>query len=427
MKFIRKHINESVKLPSKEQRIVTLDNIKSANESYIKNDVIPDIINSAFNMAGVYATFHHLAALGVLIACYPYEGMKPFQRDFSPNIIDIVNVGNKYEIHFGVFNIRPMYDSIKVISYINAFNSILNEICEKNSDYISDIKLVNIDCSRCEGKGYGNRMGIFSMNYNDIYETFTKAELLDIVDSCKKTTFPTSTRYMSNDERSILYLPININGHNSQNIIMYSNIHDYTSRYALGNNITLECSQDKNSYTRDTSSLTLDYMKNVMHKFIGTNIKLKTIVFREGFECMIDWPQTTDVLQYAQNEDRFYIEYTVHSMIAYMQDMKKSKYPTTSTLDTNDEFVNDILYDLFVVMKEENNKTITYCGSIYSLYSIAYHPKTNDFYLMSSYDNSVDAFTPISKIVNIVMREQETGSDLEIMDIIRELFKAHNE
>lgn len=417
-------INEGVKLPSIEQRKVTFNDIKSANESYIKNVMIPDIINNAFNIPGAYATFHHLAKFGVLIACCPYEGSKNFERDFSPNIIDIVNVGNKYEIHFGVFNIGPMYNSIEVISFINAFNSILNEICEKNSNYISDIKLVNIDCSKCGGKGYSNRMGIYSMNYNDVYETFTKAELLDIVDSCKKTTYPVSTRYMVNDERSILYLPININ---EQNSIMYSKIHDYTSRYALGNNITLECNQDKNSYTRDTSTLPLDYMKRVMHRFIGTNIKLKAIVFGEGFECMIDWPQTTNVLQYTQDEDNFYIKYTVYSMIAYMRDMKKSKYPATSTLDTNDEFVNDILYDLFVVMKEEQDKMITYCGSIYSLYYIAYHPKTNDFYLMGSYDNSVAAFTPISKIVNTVIREQETGSDLEIMDIIRELFKTHDE
>lgn len=418
-------INEGVKLPSIKQRKVTFNDIKSANESYIKNVMIPDIINNAFNTPEMYDFLNKLANADILIACCPYEGIKKFERDFSPSIVNIVNVGNTYEIYFGVFNICSyLYQNTILISLLNVFNSILNEICEKNSNYISDIKLVNIDCSKCGGKGYTNRMGIYSMNYNDVYETFTKAELLDIVDSCKKTTYPTSTNYMINHTKTILYLPVDVDEQKS--IDMYSEIHNYTSRYTLGNDIIIECNLNKDPRTIDTSVITLNYMKNVMHEFLGTNIKARAIEFNIGFECMIDWPQTTDVLQYAQSKDNFYIKYDVYCMIEYKHSMKKSKYPATPTLDTNNKLVNDILYDLFFVMMDEysSTKMVPYNEPIYSTQYVVYYPKTNDFYLTNrydDYDSSVGTFTPISEIVNKVIYELKNNNPHEISDIILEL------
>lgn len=421
MKYIRKYINEGVKLPSSEQRKVNFNDIKSANESYIKDVIIPDIINDAFNTSEMYSILNELAANAILIVCCPYTGSKQFERDFSPNIVNIVNVGNTYEIHFGVFNITSyLYDNTKIMSLLNAFNSTLNKICEENSEYISAIKLVNVDCSRNGGKGYGRRMVKYAMDYNNEYKTFTKNELLDIVDSCKKTTYPiNSSMYMN-----ILFLPVNIDKPNR--VDMYSEIHNYTSRYTLGNDIIIDCDQDKNSYTTNTSALTLNYMKNVMHEFLGANIKAHAIEFSAGFECMVDWPWSTDVLQYAQSEDNFYIKYSIHCMVKYS--MKKSKYPATPTLDTNNKLVNDILHDLFAVMMEEysSTKMLPYNEPIYSMQYVVYYPKTNDFYLTNisdDYDNKVDTFTPISKIVNKVIYELKNNNSHEVSDIILKILK----
>lgn len=101
MKYIRKHIDEGIKLPSKQQKNVTLEDIANVNLEYSKTRVFPDMLNQELNR------FSDLR-LDLTLDNYNIPRLYNVKsengtRDFSPSIANIVKSSTAYTITLAVY------------------------------------------------------------------------------------------------------------------------------------------------------------------------------------------------------------------------------------------------------------------------------------------------------------------------------------
>lgn len=162
MKYIRKHINEGVKLPSKQQQKVSLEDITKANSNYIKTVVIPQIFNDVFNkhkeLKAVSPTY--TATKIWLFQILQEDG----QSDFSPSIVKVTPSQGKYIVTLGIYYQLPrktIYidgvcvplecnDSIMLIAGLCKY-----EILAQHNDIISDINFIYLpDAAEPYSVGY---------------------------------------------------------------------------------------------------------------------------------------------------------------------------------------------------------------------------------------------------------------------------------
>ena len=139
MKFIRK-INEAVKLPTKQNKQVSLNDIRIMNQKYIKEQ-IHNIMNEAFKNASNISRYS-ITTDDLKLYCLHYSD----PLDFSPGIsikYDDTNIG-KYIVYLRIANDSIRSTNTNPCHVYLALNTVLDNICSRNSDIISDIKLINI-------------------------------------------------------------------------------------------------------------------------------------------------------------------------------------------------------------------------------------------------------------------------------------------
>ena len=150
MKYIRKHIDEGIKLPSmSKQQKVTVEDIANANSNYVKTVVIPRIFNDVFNkhkeLKAVSPTYTETKIW--LFQILQEDG----QSDFSPSIVNVTSSQGKYIVTLGIYHQLPyktIYvdgvcvplvcnDSIMLIAGLCKY-----EILAQHNDIISDINFI---------------------------------------------------------------------------------------------------------------------------------------------------------------------------------------------------------------------------------------------------------------------------------------------
>lgn len=160
MKYIRKHINEAVRLPSRtQQSTISLTDIANANANYIKNVLIPRIFNDAFNKNKILKLSGSPETTTV---SYAYNLLaipqKDGQNDFSPSIVNVTPLQGKYIVTIAIAlnssecNVRDDDGSYGacIALYCNKFIKSLIRVCNtisKHNDIISDINFVCLPMS----------------------------------------------------------------------------------------------------------------------------------------------------------------------------------------------------------------------------------------------------------------------------------------
>lgn len=127
------YINEAVRLPSGQAKKVSLTDIQAANANYIKQQ-IRNIINEEFNSCSTKL----FSALVSYFYCNYHDTLeKP--TDFSMGMTIAEDDNHKYVVHLctTLTNIWNKPDLLYAVD----INNMLNDICARHSDIITDIKL----------------------------------------------------------------------------------------------------------------------------------------------------------------------------------------------------------------------------------------------------------------------------------------------
>lgn len=211
MKFIRKHVNESINLPSKNQKKITSDDITRANTTYIKNKAKQEVIDGLNKaLAECSADDINPYILNEYLM-FPRFVIDDKTYDYSPAIIDTEYRPNSETSKSGVVTIALFCtpssiepadinssntDAITIsikrtLQFIINLNQILNDII-KNSSAVSDIN-INIvpayaDISKYDrfikDEDYSSRLPIFMFQMPHSYYYIDNA--IDVLDAYAK-------------------------------------------------------------------------------------------------------------------------------------------------------------------------------------------------------------------------------------------------
>ena len=203
MKYIRKYINEAVKLPTAKRSNVSLDDISHANANYIKTVVIPQIFNDAFNKNKI------LKLVGSPEICpvdYGYELLtipsKDGQVDFSPSIVNMTPLQGKYIVTIalcakeGVVINDDDSNGAYIILLCNKFIKSLIRVCNtisKHNDIISDINFV------CLLSSY-HPAPYYVLDSNKLYKAHVdsdKQTLVKCINACITNILPVRQIYIN--------------------------------------------------------------------------------------------------------------------------------------------------------------------------------------------------------------------------------------
>lgn len=197
MKFIRK-INEAVKLPTKLNTRVSLEDIRIASRGYIEylREKVRNIIYEEFKNADNVITTDDLKH-----CCLHYSD----PLDFSPGISikDDKSCMGKFIVYLCIANDSIIATQGTTYHMYLKLNTFLNDICNRHSDEISDIKLINISTK--------------SVDYNTQLNPGTSANDMQAM------SFPES----ANKTWNIFELPLSSNITDDQ----WNSIIEYTQRF----------------------------------------------------------------------------------------------------------------------------------------------------------------------------------------------------
>lgn len=165
MKYIRKHIDEGIKLPSKQQKNVTLEDIANVNLEYFKTHVFSDMLNQELNR------FSELR-LDLTIDNYNIPRLYNVKsengtRDFSPSIANIVKSSTAYTITLAVYIDDVSVDGSTCIickdNYIPKLLQACKNIISNSHDLIEHINFVFLPLPQ----RYNYRKFVDKVNDND--------------------------------------------------------------------------------------------------------------------------------------------------------------------------------------------------------------------------------------------------------------------
>lgn len=160
MKYIRKCINEAVKLPAKRDKHVSLDDIPQLTDAkhYVCDTVNKELISQCFPNNDMINYEYYIKLTKTLQSCclhYVYNADNNSSTRGKHNKIDFSiglsakedkNNAGKYIVYLCVvgYNIFGRGANGILLENVVNFNKLLNYICDKHSELISDIRLKNV-------------------------------------------------------------------------------------------------------------------------------------------------------------------------------------------------------------------------------------------------------------------------------------------
>lgn len=146
------YIDEGVRLPSGQTNRVSLADIQRTNETYIKQQIC-DIINEEFNNVTGYDNIQPSVLRRFFFGnCDSDDCTTPI--DFSSAIDITRDSGYKYIVHLCTHLLDAQQDWL--ILYATEINHFLDDICDRHSDLISDIRLTDALDKADNFRGYYN-------------------------------------------------------------------------------------------------------------------------------------------------------------------------------------------------------------------------------------------------------------------------------
>lgn len=384
MKFIRK-INEAVKLPTKQNKQVSLDDIFVVNKDYLKHlrEQVRNIVNEEFKNAGntqvKYGHDNDITSNDLKVFCLYYSD----PLDFSPGISvkeDPVNIG-KYVVYLCVVNETIQYMQQR---YCMSLNKFLNDICDKHSDKITDIRLVNVDI---------DSIGSTELNPH-----------LNI-DNPSKVSFP---EYIWHGKiYSDFMIPLSSNITDDQ----YNGIIDYAQRFddvveSVNGILAIDKNMTTSNYTDVLKKVMNDVLPKFKFKFNMINVDDRKIVQTTDLEStlkkndFLDAFNQQNILKIADDFDKFYV--ALSSKMAYACIINNAKLYTQREI----KVIHNIFHKNFgnVYIRALQKFTFTK----YSCVEFGYYPKSNEICFICTNNNSKvlsheRVFIPFGNVLNYII------------------------
>lgn len=384
MKFIRK-INEAVKLPTKQNKQVSLDDIFVVNKDYLKHlrEQVRNIVNEEFKNAGntqvKYGHDNDITSNDLKVFCLYYSD----PLDFSPGISvkeDPVNIG-KYVVYLCVVNETIQYMQQR---YCMSLNKFLNDICDKHSDKITDIRLVNVDIDSTGSTELNPHLNI---------------------DNPSKVSFPEYIWH--NKIYSDFMIPLSSNITDDQ----YDGITDYAQRFDdIVESVNGILSIDKNMTTSNCTDVLKKVMNDVLpkfkFKFNMITVDDRKIVHTTDFEStlkkndFLDAFNQQNISKIAYDFDMFYVALSSKMVYAYII--------SNANLYTQREIkvIHNIFHKNFGNVYIRASQKFTFTK--YSCVEFGYYPKSNEICFICTNNNSKvlsheRVFIPFGNVLNYII------------------------
>lgn len=351
MKYIRKHIDEGIKLPSKQQKNVTLEDIANVNLEYFKTHVFPDMLNQEFNR------FRDLK-LDLTIDNYNIPRLYNVKsenntRDFSPSIANVVKSSTAYTITLAVYIDDIGVDGSTYIICKDSYTPKLIQACKNiisnSHNLIEHINFVFLPL--LQRKSY--RKFIDKVNDND------KQFISDYVQAAAKNApFINGVEITTTEKDFRAYVPQYIE-------FVDLCMNEKRDSISLNIDITVNYEDDTNRYNGVFSSTEMKMLYNecIKRNVIVKNIKLAANVSGDMF--MEDLSYLSNI---TDDFNEFYIKCNMHNVLRYYSHLYKNSHQDMQTR------VCILLLDYLVGYK------YIYQSSVSNM--IKYYPNTHKFYII---------------------------------------------
>lgn len=358
MKYIRKHIDEGIKLPSKQQKNVTLEDIANVNLEYSKTRVFPDMLNQELNR------FSDLR-LDLTLDNYNIPRLYNVKsengtRDFSPSIANIVKSSTAYTITLAVYIDDVSVDGSTCIickdNYIPKLLQACKNIISNSHDLIEHINFVFLPLPQ----RYSYRKFVDKVNDNDkqFISDYVQAASKDapIINGVEMTSTEKDFRtYVSqyvefvdlcvNERKDSVQLNIDITVNYDDSNIRYTGVFSSTEMKMLYN----ECSK-----------------RNVSVKNIKLAANASSDMFIENLSYLSN---ITD------DFNEFYIECNKRDVLRYYSYLSRNSHQ---------DMQNRVYVLLLTYLVDYGYRYQSMCNMI------KYYPSTHKFYIVSkSYSDKI--------------------------------------
>ena len=358
------YINETVKLPTKQNKQVSLDDIFVVNKDYLKHlrEQVRNIVNEEFKNAGntqvKYEHDNDITSNDLKVFCLYYSD----PLDFSPGISvkeDPVNIG-KYVVYLCVANETIQYMQQR---YCMSLNKFLNDICDKHSDKITDIRLVNVDIDSIGSTELDPHLNI---------------------DDLSKVSFP---KYIWHDKiYSDFIIPLSSNITDDQ----YNGITDYAQRFddvaeSVNGILAIDKNMTTSNYTDVLKKVMNDVLPKFKFKFNMISVDDREIVQTTDLEStlkkndFLDAFNQQNILKIAYDFDKFYV--ALSSKMTYACIINNAKLYTQREI----KVIHNIFHKNFVNVYIRAQQKFAFTK--YRYVGFGYYPKSNEICFIRKSNN----------------------------------------
>lgn len=398
MKYIRKHIDEGIKLPSKQQKNVTLEDIANVNLEYFKTHFFPDMLNQELNR------FSELR-LDLTIDNYNIPRLYNVKsengtRDFSPSIVNIVKSSTAYTITLAVYIDDVSVDGSTCIICKDNYTPILLKACKNiisnSHGLIEHINFVVLPLSQ----QYSYRKFIDKVNDND------KQFISDCVQAVSKDApIINGVKITTTEKNFRTYVPQYIE-------FVDLCVNERTDSVQLNINITVNYDDINTRYNGVFSSTDMKMLYNECNK---RNVSVKNIKFAANITSDMFMVNLSYLSNITNDFSEFYIVCNKRDVLMY--------YSYLSRISHHD-MQNRVYVLLLAYLFEYGYRHRSMCNTI------KYYPSTHKFYITSkSYsDKTTVKEICIDDIVDDILSEygdENTIQNMETKEYIM-VKKMHN-
>lgn len=367
MKFVRKHINEAVRLPSAgSQKKITLADIRNVNDSYYRQQIYR-VINKVLNTSETTRYTHgptedwHSIYFTTNIT-FPHEKTEgKYKYDFSPAILDITAVGSaepKYNVQLAIIgspvlvNFTDMSSNHKIHTCLY-IDELLDYIVSHSDNIIKNISLCYIP-----------------MSIHTFSDPSLSKDMHTAISNCGKNKYDMSKYSIIS---GMLKLPLCSN----YDISLYDSIFKFLKRIdnidfshtyniAVGSYLT---STNDHDIVNDLYSMVQKVKEN---NIVCDCISHSYILNINGIRALLSVEDFTYMLDIANNENEFYIELQIRAFLVRKDYNIDIKWPILADADVLNNFYKQLNY---IVKYITDNAKIRYYIKSNTIVAVCYEDR----------------------------------------------------
>ena len=386
MKYIRKNINEGVKLPSKQQKNVTLEDIANVNLEYFKTHFFPDMLNQELNR------FSELR-LDLTLDNYNIPRLYNVKsengtRDFSPSIVNIVKSSTAYTITLAVYIDDVSVDGSTRIICKDNYTPILLKACKNiisnSHGLIEHINFVFLPLPQ----QYSYRKFVDKVNDND------KQFISDHVQAVSKDAPIINSVEITTTEKDFrTYVPQYIE-------FVDLCVNERTDSVQLNIDITVNYDDINTRYNGVFSSTDMKVLYNECNK---RNVSVKNIKLAANITSDMFIVNLSYLSNITNDFSEFYIECNKRDVLMYYSYLSRNSHH---------DMQNRVYVLLLAYLFEYGYRHRSMCNTI------KYYPSTHKFYITSkSYsDKTTVKEICIDDIVDDILSEYGDENTIQNME-----------